>query len=125
MGTSHQASTLLLLRKDCGTAEYGATVAAILNWFGDTQEYGDVTVDNRLLCNQHDAGYAVVTVGSTTTHKIKVPDLLAQCESDAGKYYALVRNLGVGAYDADATTPGVQSTTPANTTPAGGARDNR
>jgi hypothetical protein len=137
----------------CGTSEYGETVAAILNWFGDTQEYGDVTVNNRLLCNQHDAAYAGVTVGSTTTHKIvdyrtmtrlraddellfgiraqcqrklsKAPDLLAQCESDAGKYYALVRNLGAGAYDADATTPGVQITMPDRTTPVGGARDNR
>jgi hypothetical protein len=137
----------------CGTSEYGETVASILNWFGDTQEYGDVTVNNRLLCNQHDAAYAGVTVGSTTTHTIvdyrlttrlraddellfgiraqcqrklsKSPDLLAQCESDAGKYYALVRNLGVGAYDADATTPGVQTAMPTNTTPAGGARDNR
>jgi hypothetical protein len=145
--------TIPSVSNGCGTSEYGATVAAVLNWFGDTREYGDVTVDNRLLCNQHDAAYAGVTVGSTTTHKIvdyrtttrlradddllfgiraqcqrklsKVPDLLAQCQSDAGKYYALVRSLGVGAYDADATTPGVQSVMPADTTPAGGARDNR
>lgn len=27
-------------------------------------------MNNRLLCNQHDAAYAGVTVGSTTTHTI-------------------------------------------------------
>ena len=110
-------------------------------------------MNNRLLCNQHDAAYAGVTVGSTTTHTIvdyrtttrlradddflfgiraqcqrrlsKAPDLLAQCESDAGKYYALVRNFGAGAYNADATTPGIQTAMPAETNPPGGARDNR
>lgn len=136
----------------CGTSEYGETVAAVLNWFGDVQQYGGIPVNNRLLCNQHDAAYAGVTVGSTTTHKVvdyrttsrlraddellfgireqcarllsKHPDLVAQCQSDAGKYYALVRTLGVGAYDADATKPGVQTQMPASTTPDGGARDN-
>ena len=144
--------TIPSVSNGCGTAEYGETVALVLNWFGDTRDYGDVTLSNRLLCNQHDAAYAGVTVGSTTTHTIidyrtttrlradddllfgiraqcqrklaKLPDLLAQCESDAAKYYALVRALGAGAYDADATTPGVQTSVPASTTPDGGARSN-
>ena len=54
----------------------------------------------------------------------KTPDLLAQCRADAGKYYLLVRQFGVGAYDADATTPGDQAVMPASTNPDGGARNN-
>jgi hypothetical protein len=51
-------------------------------------------------------------------------DVLAQCLSDARKCFALVRGQGVGAYDADATEPGVQTTMPDSTTPKGGARSN-
>jgi hypothetical protein len=47
--------TIPSVSNGCGTSEYGDTVAAVLNWFGDTEEYGGVVVDNRLLCNQHDA----------------------------------------------------------------------
>jgi hypothetical protein len=144
--------TIPSVSNGCGTSEYGESVASVLNWLGDIQDYGNTSLNIRLLCNQHDAAYAGVTVGSTTTHKIvdyrkttrlqadddflfsiralckkelkKEPALLAQCQSDAAKYYGLVRSLGKGAYDADATTPGVQVDMPASTNPAGGARNN-
>jgi hypothetical protein len=148
---SRQVS-LLSVSNGCGTSEYGETVASVLNWLGDTQEYGKKTLVIRPLCDQHDAAYAGATVGNTpggkpvdyrTTSRLqaddaflfgiqamcekelsKTPDLLAQCRADAGKYYLLVRQFGVGAYDADATTPGDQAVMPASTNPDGGARNN-
>jgi hypothetical protein len=148
---SRQVS-ILSVANGCGTSEYGETVASALNWLGDTQVYGKKTLVVRPLCNQHDAAYAGVTIGSATggppvdyrtTSRLqaddaflfgiqalcekklsKEPALLDACKADAGKYYLLVRQLGVGAYDADATTPGDQAVTPASTNPDGGARNN-
>ena len=139
----------------CGAASWGPYVADVLNWLGDVRMYGSTPVNIRPACNQHDAGYAGVTVAGMTSPKAIdyrtwtreqvdqkfYEDImkqcrrflsgpahaadLKQCQQDAYTYVGLVRQYGQGAFDADVTTPGTQSVVPATTNPPGGARDNR
>ncbi|MDO8732087.1 MAG: hypothetical protein Q7L55_05885 [Actinomycetota bacterium] len=46
----------------CGGAQWGPGAEAVQNWLLDTQKYNKETVNFRAACNQHDAGYAGVTV---------------------------------------------------------------
>ncbi len=46
----------------CGGAQWGEWAGDVQNWALDTQKYGGRTVNFRAACNQHDAGYAGVTV---------------------------------------------------------------
>lgn len=138
----------------CGAATWGQAVADALNWAGDVRMYGNKPVNIRQACNQHDAGYAGVTVAGITTKKatdyrtwtrdeidqkfyqdiakqcarfLKGPanaENLKACRNDAITYVGLVRQFGAGAFDADVTVPGTQPQAPASTTPAGGARVN-
>ena len=138
----------------CGAATWGEQVTAVLNWIGDTQTYGSTTVNIRPACNQHDAGYAGVTVegmngGRPVDYRtwsrdevdqkfyndimkqcrgalVGTPDekYLKDCREDAYTYVGLVRQFGQGAFDADVTVPGTQTTVPASTNPPGGARNN-
>ena len=138
----------------CGAATWGPQVTAALNWVGDTRTYGGTTVSIRPACNQHDAGYAGVTVADLasgrpidyrTWSRDEVDqkffnDIMRQCRAalvgtadepyvkacreDAYTYVGLVRQFGQAAFDADVTAPGTQAVTPASTNPAGGARNN-
>ena len=59
-----------LVSNGCGGAQWGSTAEAVQNWLLDTQKYGGVTVDFRSACNQHDAGYAGVTVADPFMKRI-------------------------------------------------------
>lgn len=54
----------------CGGAQWGEWAGQVQNWALDTQKYGGRTVNFRGACNQHDAGYAGVTVYDTFLHRI-------------------------------------------------------
>ncbi len=138
----------------CGAATWGPQVADALNWAGDVRMYGSNPVSIRPACNQHDAGYAGVTVAGMATQRptdfrtwsreqvdqkfyedimkqcrrfLRGPgnaEHLKACRNDAYTYVGIVRQFGKGAFDADATVPGVQTEVPASTVPAGGARNN-
>lgn len=148
------AVPLVKVSNGCGTSEYGTAVADVLNWFADMRTYRGVDVYLRPACNMHDAGYAGVTVGDpirgdyvdfrgwtrAAVDEKFVDDLralcrrtlknnkpaLSDCYFEASiKYLQLVRKAGVGAFDADVTRPGVQTSTPTETNPPGGARNNQ
>jgi hypothetical protein len=138
----------------CGAATWGPQVAEALNWAGDVRMYGSNPVNIRPACNQHDAGYAGVTVAGMTTQRatdfrtwsreqvdqkfyddimkqcrrfLKGPanaEYLKACRNDAYTYVGIVRQFGKGAFDANSTVPGVQTEVPASTVPPGGARSN-
>lgn len=146
--------TIPSVSNGCGAATWGPAVADALNWVGDIRMYGKNPVNIRQACNQHDAGYAGVTVAGITTKNatdyrtwsrdevdqkfyqdiakqcarfLKGPanaTHLKACREDAITYVGLVRQFGSGAFDADVTVPGTQPQTPASTTPSGGARVN-
>ncbi|MDO8307757.1 MAG: hypothetical protein Q7V58_05280 [Actinomycetota bacterium] len=46
----------------CGGAQWGEWAAMVQNWLLDSQEYHGWKVEFRTACNQHDAGYAGITV---------------------------------------------------------------
>ncbi len=65
----------------CGAATWGPQVADALNWAGDVRMYGSNPVNIRPACNQHDAGYAGVTVAGMTSQRA---DRLPHLEPRAG-----------------------------------------
>jgi hypothetical protein len=51
-----------LVSNGCGGAQYGETAESVQNWLLDTKVYGGETVNFRMACNLHDAGYGGATV---------------------------------------------------------------
>ncbi|MDO8308081.1 MAG: hypothetical protein Q7V58_06970 [Actinomycetota bacterium] len=54
----------------CGGAQWGDLAASVQNWLLDTKSYGGEEVNFRLACNQHDAGYAGITVYDPFLRKV-------------------------------------------------------
>ncbi len=138
----------------CGGSQWGEIGAEMQNWIADLNHFGNVPVDMRPACNQHDAAYAGVTIAGMRTKKLtnyrkwsredidtkfgqdlrsrcdrflKGPKLKAahrRCLRHTVVYLGLVREYGDDVYDADVTSPGTQRSAPAVTTPPGGRRRN-
>ncbi|MFN8128128.1 MAG: hypothetical protein U0R28_04965 [Candidatus Nanopelagicales bacterium] len=143
-----------LVSNGCGGSAWGQAAVDLMNWAGDVRMYGSNPVNMRQACNQHDAGYAGVTVAGMrspapvdyrTWSREDVDqkfagDLMAQCHrflkgpglsserkaclAEVPIYVGLVRQYGEGVFDADVTVAGTQTQMPAATTPPGGVRVN-